>query len=203
MVGSQPDDEPVLLDFYRWVRTARCCGSSDAGLECDRSFVPYPKLQEYFQEPHRIRNLLQALFPELSEPPVGPERIQRSYCRIFSILLLICKGRYIRHFVQYGNLTDQHLPFHPNSPPAFFPWASPGHDFFASFCNTQWEFCAPKLEYDMIKRFEDDEILPIISKKLLAEGGSAVTYKVQLHPAYNELNPNSRLDPVITDVLPS
>lgn len=191
MVGLQPDNNPNLQDFLHWINEARCMGSGDAGddagLQLNRPFIPYREVQAYFKEPQRVRKLLEALYPDI-EHNVDPNAIWKYYSNVFSILLLIGKGHYINHFVQYDSLCDHHLPF--GNKPTSFPIASTDPHFFTSFCNQQWEFCPPAFQYHMDKRFEPNEALPIIKKQKLAGGGSATIYKITLHPDYNQMSPN-------------
>lgn len=159
---------------------------SDASLALNRPFIPTPKLQTYFRDLRHIQQLLEALFAE-SERTIHPEEIQRNYSIVFSILLLIGKGRYIKCFVRHDHLRDQYLPF--KSKPTSFPKASADVDFFDSFRKQQWEFCARTFEENMDKHFDAEEVLPIINMKLLAGGVSAKTFQIILHESYNKLRP--------------
>jgi hypothetical protein len=180
---AQPDHKPPLQKFHSWAKDAFTMGCNSS-LELDRPFIPTPKLQTHFQDLRHIQQLLEALFPD-SELPVHPEEIQRKYSKVFAILLLIGRGKYIICFVQHDRLCDQYLPF--RSRPTRFPTTSEHPDWFDSFCNRQWAFCTHFFLENMEKRFEPEEILPIIKIETLAEGTSAKTYKITLHESYNGL----------------
>lgn len=116
--------------------------------------------------------------------------MEGKYLRVFTILTLIGKGAYIEHFAEHDNLSDTHLPF--LSKPAHFPTDPADKTFWDSFFEKQFVFCAHHFYYyENYKQLEELCILPIISKELLAQGGSAAIYKIKLHPFYNKLNPTA------------
>ena len=185
MVESQPDHNSDIQNFQQWARDARCVTSGgDTRDELTQSFIPNPKLESYLRVPRRVRSLLEALFPG-NELPVEPEEVRKKYSKVFVILLLIGKGRYIENFVGRDSLCDQHLPF--ESKPSAFPIESTDPHFFKKFHDIQWELCAPYFDDATNKQFEPNEILPIIHKEKLAGGGNATIYKIKIHEAYNRL----------------
>ena len=191
---DQPDHDLALVEFHRWIEEARVRGTSDASLDLKHPFVPLSKVQAYFGDIVKIEKILAALYG-ISELPVDAREIKRKYARVFCILLLIGRGRYIDSFVPRVNLSDGHLPFYER--PQSFPCSSStAPDFFEAFRDGQWEFCTPDFEENMKKEFEAKEILPIIYKEKLRGGGSANTYKIKLHKEYNLLNPGSKVEAV-------
>ena len=184
MCPVQPDNRPTLQAFHQWVKSVRCTSSDDTGSQSLRSFVPLPRVQAYFKtQRSSVQKILEEIFPD-RDPPVDIETIERSYSRVFCILLLIGRGCYIESFVDYESLSDQHLPFDESAPTAFPKSANP---FFSAFYEQQWEFCAPLFEDMMQRRFGPKVILPIILKEKIDGGGSAIAYKIVLHQAYNWL----------------
>ena len=69
--------------------------------------------------------------------------------------------------------------------PVDFPVTSP--DIFKEFQDAQGQFCALNLEYGMNGRFKKDDIVPIIHKEKIGEGGSAIIYKIVVDQNYNSL----------------
>ena len=187
---GQPNQAPAIQDFIGWFEGACSLGSGNAGPSLNCRFLPNPKLDDYLRHPRNLQKLLEAVFPN-TELLVDPNVISKDYAKVFLILLLINHARYITHFVQYDSLSDLRLPFETR--PSGFPRPTPEDpDFFDSFHRLQWQFCAPILHDSLNRRFEAEEVvLPIIRKDVLGAGGSATTYKIQLHPAYDRLKPES------------
>ncbi len=194
MNKPQPDHDPTIQHFHQWVKRSRSMGSGDAQVNCNCPFLPYLELENYFGDHYRVQKLLRALFRDRAESPVGPDEIRENYSKVFFILLLIGKGCYIEHFVHHDDLRDQHLPL--KTPPESFPIAPTDPNFFDSFYQKQWEFCAPIFHDNMNKIFGDREVLPITHKERLRTGGSATTFKIILHPYYNQLTPKRNTEEV-------
>jgi hypothetical protein len=194
---SQPDHDPVIQEFINWVGNDSSRGILGPAPEVNCPFMPDPKLETYFRNHRKVREILRALFPD-GDLPVGPEWIGRKCAKVFSILLLIGKGEFIAHFIKHESLRDNYLPF--KSRPIDFPTATNDPRFFESFYKQQWTFCAQVFQYNEIDmRLDKDRILPIIHKEKIAGGGSAVAYKIILHAAYNRLDPrgdNARVTPI-------
>ncbi len=188
MSEMQPDQHPAIQEFLNFIENQRLQGTRVADPEADRSFVPDPALNAYFDD-HRVTRLLWALFPE-GDFPAQPEDIRRNCLKIFSILLLIGKGNFIGSFVQHEGLWDQRLPFDPSREPRNFPKSTTNPQFFAIFCQKQWKFCAPTFRFSRTGvTFEKERILPIVQKERLSGGGSAFVHKIVLHEAHNDLVP--------------
>lgn len=185
----QPDRESLVLAFQRFVEDNCQDGtlSSEAevsGANC--RFAPYPALRDYFDDRDRLRKLLRAICPSTRESLVDPRAVQENYVRVFSILLCIGEERHIESFVQRENLNDDRLPF--DERPQFFPSAAVADsDFFPAFHKKQWMFCPPDFCHYKRPTWQPNRILPIVCKEKISDGGSAVTYKIVLHPAYNNL----------------
>lgn len=184
MVESQPDDHLPIQHLLTWAKTVRRLGIGGAGLEINRPFIPDPEIEAYFTDVRPIKKLLAVLFP--NEPTkVDPETISKKYIKVFLTLLLTGKGRFIGSFIRHENLCDRYLPF--RSRPDHFPQSTTDAEFFTSFYQQQWEFCARVFQHGMDLQFDEEDILPIVSKEKIGGGGSAIVHKIQLHPAYNSL----------------
>jgi hypothetical protein len=182
----QPTYHPDISAFMRWVENQSVKGTLGPVPAVNHPFMPLPRLETYLKDGNRTRALLQALFP-YRQPPIEPEEVWRNCIRVFSILLLIGKGEFIQHFVQHGQLWDSKLPF---SSAQHFPPTASGGAFFDLFYQKQWHFCAYTFDRSVIEaHLEKQRILPIVFKEQLPGGGSALTYKIRLHPAYDYLTP--------------
>ena len=181
MVELQPDNHTDIQDLLTWAERARRQGIGDPGLGIGAPFIPNPDIDAYL-DIRRIKKLLAALFPD-GAPHVYPEIIRNKYAKVFLILLLTGNGRFIEEVACHDNLCDRRLPF--LSRPAHFPLSTA--DIFHSFYDRQWEFCARTFQYETKQQFHKREILPIVLKKKLGGGGSAMVHMIELHPAYNKL----------------
>ena len=182
----QRDHHPSVQCLITWINE-----NSIQGIRCFQSaskcsFVPLPRLKAYLDR-RRMTVLLQALF-DPNAVPVQWDRIRTDYSRVFCILILIGKGRYIKHFTEHDGLSDQKLPF--EAKPRFFPTATYDPNFFSAFFEKQWTFCPHEFQYNKIdSRVENDCILPITDVEKLAGGGSAEIYRIVVDEAYDKLNP--------------
>ena len=194
MVGSYPQHNDAVQAFQRWRLSseAQLPGRGGPELETVCSFIPQSKLQEYFEKPHQVKNLLDAVLDERERPAVDPNYVREHYPQSFATLLCIGEGRMIHHFQQYKTLRDGKLPYHNR--PDDFPVTTP--DMFEDFKRAQWQFCASKLEYGMNDRFKEEEILPITYKEEIGSGGSAIIYKIVVEENYNALRPRGPIIPV-------
>jgi hypothetical protein len=199
MSGAQPDHEPAIQEFIQWVEETSSKGTVSPVSEVNTPFLPFPQLQRHFSDRPRMTKILNALLQDKAHF-VDCDVVLQKYARVFSILLLIGKGRYIEHVIQYDSLCDDKLPFGKQRPENF-PFETTDAQFFPRFYEEQWRFCAPELHKNMNKRFETQRILPIIHKRRLAEGGSAVLHKIILHEAYNKLYPSDINAPVMLSIL--
>jgi hypothetical protein len=177
--------EPETQGFIKWIRSHSVHATLGPDPAHKIPFMPLPQLESYLKENNRTKRLLRALFPN-SDPPIEPEEVWRSCIRVFSILLLIGKGSFIRHFVQHDQLCDSKLPF--SSPPPHFPSEAGDDGFFDAFSRRQWHFYPHTFRRNVIDaQIEKESILPIVQKELLGDGGSALTYKIKIYPHYDDL----------------
>ena len=132
-----------------------------------------------------IEELLRELFENTDLTQPSPERIRADYLRPFAILLCAGYGRMIRHFVDVDSLQDLRLPFSSNED---FPRTTKV-DLCQVFFKEQWLFSVAQLVFDMSNKFENDRILPIVSKREIGNGGSAILYEITVDAAYNKLVP--------------
>jgi hypothetical protein len=187
----QPDHAPAIQHFLDFVNEKSVKGTHGPSPTVNRPFMPLLRLQTYLEEQdrRRTRAILQALFPT-DDLPIEPEEIAQRCPKVFAILLCIGKGQFIGHFARYSNLRDNKLPFEAR--PSHFPTTSEEGQFWESFYKRQWQFCPHMFQYDIDAELEKECILPIIHKERLAEGGSAVAYKIKLHSMYDQLIPSER-----------
>lgn len=194
MVEAPAQHNDTLHAFHTWRRSAEAQlpGIGGPDLESVCLFVPQSNLEDYFDSHHHLENLLDAVLDSRERPDVEPNYVRDHYLQTFATLLCIGEGRLIHHFQQYNSLQDQKLPYRTR--PDDFPFTTP--DKFEDFKNAQWQFCASKLEYGMKGRFKEEDILPIIRKEKIGEGGSAIIYKIVVDENYNFLYPHGHVIPV-------
>lgn len=134
------------------------------------------------------------------------ERISKTAPKLFAILVLIQKSRFISSFLIEG-LDDAHLPFirsnksvtggkfklcsglHPNQPIACMDkWRKPRVEEFA---RVQWYVLAPIFEQsDEVLHYtlNDNCVLPFLGRsKSCDEGGFSTVYEITIHPAHQFL----------------
>ena len=153
-----------------------------------REFLSIKAIREYFEQngSTRLRKLLLGVwYPD--EPHVDPNDIMQNYIAVFCILVELGRGTLVEHFF-FWDLSDMKLPFDPvQSPPAHFPIVSDNPRFFSAFCDMQWKYCVPEFKDPMMNiHFDAQRILPIVSKELIAGGGSGIMHNVGLDPPYNQ-----------------
>lgn len=188
---AQHDEHPDLQAFHTFVRKSIAYAVVDPNSDARRSFISIDTIKAYFEEDgtSRLRNVLAGVwFPE--EPRVDPDDVLENYIAIFSILVELGRGKYVRHFASW-DLSDLRLPLDPGSkPPANFPIITDDAQFYQTFCEAQWKYCASVFRYPLNDvHFEDQRILPFVSKELISSiGGSATLYKIRFHPSYNKLD---------------
>ena len=188
MVGSQLDHHPEIQDLLSWKDSLDTWRQGSGGVdnELDRRFIPRSILEAKFKAPQKVEGLLHALFGKSDDPLPDADYIRSRYLRPFVILLFLGQGEMIYHFVEHDSLQDPHLPF--RALPQGFPSSTTGK-LWEAFEREQWAFCAMGLEYNMSYHLSTDDILPIVHKERLGEGGSAVTHRIIVHPDYDSLDP--------------
>lgn len=189
------EQDEEIQAFYHWIASSKTrrsgIGGSSHVTQCD--FIPPSAVKEYLGAPRRVEDLLISIFRNEANSIIDAEVIRQHYLRPFAILLLIGKGLMIKHFVQYRSLQDHHLPYRSRTED--FPFSSDS-SFFEQFANQQWQFCAADLEYNMNLHLHKEEILPIIHKEKIGQGGNAVIFKIRVHEEYNKLVPEHWKMPV-------
>ena len=186
--ASQPDHAALVIqELLEWVSKHYINGTNGPSATPNLPFLPLSDLEAYLKAESRTTKLLRAIYSE-REPRVIVENLEKWYIRVFTILTLIGKGRYIEHFSQHQNLRDTQLPFLEK--PTHFPSDPNDPTFWGSFYERQFAFCAHCFCYnENYVKLEDLCILPIVSKEVLGHGGSAAIYKIKLHSYYDQLNP--------------
>ena len=185
MVDFRPQHADALQAFHTWRHSseAQLLGIGGPDLELSCPFIPRTNLENYFNQPHQLEGLLDAVLNSQQRPAVDANYVRDHYLQSFATLLCIGQGAWIHHFQQYHSLRDQKLPHRTR--PDEFPVAHP--DIFGEFKDAQWQFCVSTLAYNMNDRYREEDILPIITKEKIGEGGSAIVYKVVVDDSYNGL----------------
>ena len=187
MAGLQWDADPVIQDFHAWYRRAGQKGKSyNISQLVDCTFIPEGSVRAYLGEENRVQRLIEAIFPDPDSAKLPEaETIRKSHLNLFCILLCIGKGHFINHFVE-NRLYDSTLPYTVR--PTNFPYDSNDSKFWESFFKRQWEFSARKFTYNTNEHLDAEQwILPFTQVEKIGEGGSAMTYKVELHEQYDDL----------------
>ena len=189
MFKSYAQTDETVQAFHQWRHSSdvHLSGFGGPAFETGHSFIPRSHLEEYFDRPRRLENLLDVVLDASKRPEVDPNLVRLHYPRCFATLLCIGEGSMVSHFYQHESLRDEKLPFRAR--PAEFPTTSP--DKFKDFQDAQWQFCAVNLKYGMNGHFKRDDIVPIIHREKIGEGGSAIVYKIVVDQNYHSLRPPS------------
>lgn len=181
-----------LLDWKEKTWRQGSGGPSGKPVSNDRyQYISGSQLKEKFTKPH-LQQLLDDVFAGSDSDAPDADTILEDYLRPLLILVLMGRGRLILHFLKQAGLRDNCLPF--LTPPHKFPKSVDGSDLFAAFCKLQWRFCPVELKSNMRLELCSDHILPLQYEKMLAGGGSAVTYRIKVDAEYNKVeHPNQRL----------
>lgn len=152
------------------------------------NWVPYDKLEEYWEK-SRVEEVLSSL------SPVIPSRTIRSkYLRVFTILVLLNKIRYLPRFLSHA-LTDECWP----RVKRFEGWAEAvgDDDFFQDFKRKQWtffplEFCRHELvdrivPLERVLPFTKVEPVPSQAHVVSGGGGGAKCSIITIHDSCNRL----------------
>ncbi|KAB2577294.1 hypothetical protein DBV05_g4043 [Lasiodiplodia theobromae] len=185
-MGEAHLDRELHQEFHDWIKTQTLRGIGAPDLAANPSYVPQQRIDEYFKADKNIGQILQRLDPD-GNLKVYQNTIVQKYSKVFCTLLLIGQGHHIETFVRHFGLCDLRLPFEQK--PEHFPIGDDGVDFFERFKAEQWQFCAQPLTYNMNLVYEDAQILPIMTKDRIGDGGSSDIFKITLHQAYDELDP--------------
>jgi hypothetical protein len=146
-----------------------------------RPIVSIHALQTYLTS-DKVRKLL--LY--VTNSSINERIVRERYLVVFSVLLSINRGPYIKIFVQYDQLTDERLPFLSRG-----SWPKACKVIFDEFYEAQWKFCAKRLVYDRLNdtRLHADEIVPFRRKDVLKAGLDSTIFKAELSEEYNYLFP--------------
>ena len=160
----------------------------------DAHYIPDSVIEKSFHSTHDVEHLIAATFDlrrnDMVAPPVSVKGLQERYPKVFTILLSINRGTYIRGFMERAGLEDSKLPFRAR--PSNFP----DHQldpFWPKFESNQWMFCAPEIHYNRSMDWRNPNlILPFQYVKLLDSGATATTYLIKINPSYNRLHNSAR-----------
>lgn len=182
-----PDYEDVIQAFSAWVDGAKSYEVIDPDTNLLRPFIVADDLLNHFKQDNsrKLKKIIVVHFPAGADSLFADDVVPNNVA-VFSILLSISKGRWMKQFRHHNHLSDTALPFDPSSPPPNWPQKA---DFLLDFCEAQWPFCAPVLSAPFVgKRFHKDMVLPIVWKQTLnTEGSSASLWLIKIHPSYNKL----------------
>ena len=180
---------PAIQQLMKWVESTGVLGVCGiGGATKEMNFVSHRALDDYFDQEDVLEDLLRAHFTDEDHlfEPSEVRQIKRRYAKIFCLLIIIGKGEFINHFIEY-DISDQQLPLSKHKPVGF-PADSSGSHFFETFLQHQWQFSVPELNVMYGRRFDPSEwILPIRRVALLGEGVSADIHLVEVHSCYDQL----------------
>lgn len=182
------DHHSGIQDFHQWMTDSVVEGVQGAG---KASFLPISALIARF-ETRYLGKLKKWVYGSSSSNFHVKSIRDQGYCKVFCILLEIGKGEYIDYFLQHPSLCDSKLPFAPESLPPKFPVQADDPNFFAKFCDKQWLLCAPEFRNTLKSSYRKEEVLPIIEKTYITQGGSAQIYRIKLHEAYDKFDKPSK-----------
>ena len=188
---EQADEKRFLQAFHQFLQRS-LIRTDNPVTSKQEEFVPFEQIKDYFNEENHLIDVLSAVFPDEEPIPVDDSVVQDSYLRTFCILLSIGAARYIRHFVEHDGLSDSQLPHH-TSRPDNFPISPSRPDLWKSFCDKRWVFCATEMKFKINVTLKPNQILPIVERKVLGKGGSAVVSKIVLHKSFNKLRDGAGL----------
>ena len=185
MAATTAPPSDVAADCIEYLRQKEAWAFDPSSPDARRAFVPIHVLQRYLDKP-RIERLLSYFHRSAADW----RWIQSDYLAVFAVLITIDKGAYITHFTWHDHLADDRLPSISASdlPPDC-------RSFFPQFAAARWRFCAQTLRKGRLneKRFPPETIIPITSYRPLKEGPDSSTYKVKIHPDYNQLADKVRM----------
>ncbi|TVY33614.1 Serine/threonine-protein kinase [Lachnellula subtilissima] len=189
----QRNYEKVIQGFHSWMNRQYTYEVFDPETSPPgtRPFMVMNELQNYLTDNNhqKLDGIIDVLFDD--SDGFNPTDIIPGYMAVFSILLQINKGFYIKHFTRHGSLSDAKLPFDPKTPPQHWPLGDNHSEFLENFCEHQWAFCAPPLPPATSDQYFDSKtVLPITFKKTLQSGISANLSLIHIHPWYNKLLPD-------------
>jgi len=172
---------PAFQAFFRWMND----NVKSTSLAEDGNFIPGDLINSHLESNDCA--ILKGLLAELyrgQPPPITAKDIVGQYQRVFCILVSIEEVNFLPNFMEFSDLSDNHLPFTENSR-QLFPYST--HKLFEVFCEAQWKFCPARLDKNSKQHFREREILPFISKTLIGKGSSADIFLVDVYPFYNSL----------------
>jgi hypothetical protein len=177
----------TVVDFLNYIEdsTELAVEASPPSLHT-RPFVPISTLSRYLTD-DRVRKILSSSYAPASACP----QVRSGYLRVFTILVRIRKLSYLRHFLANPRLSDTFLPFVNDS-----DWQGEPRDFFHLFFEAQWQFCAQKLEPNILNgdyHIDERVIIPIVGRRAIKKGPDSTSAEVEVHPDYNHLVARVRL----------
>jgi hypothetical protein len=167
--------------------------------ETDRAFIPMSQIRAYLTDDNfkELESILSEIYRASGtntlipgKTIIDPKEIVSKRAATFSALLVASKGRYSHDWNYFDFWVDAQLPLTEEYAPSNLREAFEDKDnnFLYNFYKEQWKFCPPVFRKPLRDvHFENDRVLPIISKKQLASNGSPTLWEIKLHTEYNEL----------------
>ena len=144
----------------------------------EHPFVSEQRLKDYFTNEDRAQAISADVLSHV-KPRTEWSTILEEWMKVFAILLLIGRARYIGHFARNPELRDSKLPFREK--PKGFPTAGPYGDLFAKFQENQWMFLPWEFRNGRNTDLIQQRILPICYRQIIGSGGSATLYAIKIH----------------------
>jgi hypothetical protein len=181
--------QPETLEFRDYVNEHHIPGSlplaPDSAAVGERHYLD-DRAREQYLSVQAIVKILRRLPPDPSARPIlfkqKAEEIHEDFQRIFCTLLYIGRAHKIYDWLANINLKDRQGPW--ESRPDRFP---DNQKFWTDFHYAQWMFFVERLKYRDNLTWPSERILPFHRQEQLAEGDSAVVYKVLVNSDYNGL----------------
>lgn len=177
---------PQVQDAFRWLERKSLVSQATAPHEKPKCFIPPSIVRSHFDK-ERIRDILAANYSgTIHVGRLAKDIVENGYVLVFLILLRLGKLALISEFMRQPRWSDQYLPF---THAAGFPVGIAFDDFQAQ----QQTYCASPM-HSGERLYEDVTILPIIEKKKIADGSSAIIHRVKIHPEYDKLGQDPNVD---------
>lgn len=148
----------TIGNFHCFLVTAWEFGT-DANGEA-RRYVSHDDLKRYWTS-----ELISSVLQSCTHPSPIVDAIEKSFLRIFSILVFIDRPQYLKVF-QRREITDANLPI-----PEHWPYKTDeGNDFqlaLKDFYQNQWAFCPVELDNNIMykRKLDNRQILPFMRER--------------------------------------
>lgn len=130
-----------MQSFLAWVDGIKSFEVIDPDTYLMRPFIVADDLLQHFEQDdfRKLKMIIGVYFPSGADSLFADDVVPNNVA-IFSILLVISKGRWMKQFRYHTDLSDTALSFDPSRLPPNWPQKA---EFLPDFCEVQWRFCAP------------------------------------------------------------